>query len=130
MTTVVDRHTDLGDIRALVDAYAIAMDRHDVDAFPRLFVPDGALVVKVHGREKPLTIFQGPERDGIGRIARLLGELYDATLHNITTHAAEVDGDHATGATYCLAYHVVTCEGVRTLETLGVRYEDEFVRAP
>ena len=130
MATAVDHHTDLADIRALVDAYAIAMDRCDLEAFPRLFVPDGALVVKAPGREKPLGIFQGPDPDGIGLIARLLGELYDATLHNITTQAAEVEGDHATGTTYCLAYHVVAGEGPRTLETLGVRYEDEFVRTP
>jgi ketosteroid isomerase-like protein len=128
MTTIAGTSMELAEIRRLVDAYALAMDRRDLEAFPRLFVPDGALVVRAPGREKPLGIFQGPGPDGVGLIARLLGDLYRATLHHITTHEATIDGDRATGTTYCLAYHVVDGADGGALETLGVRYEEEFVR--
>ncbi len=128
MTTIAGTSMELAEIRRLVDAYALAMDRQDLEAFPRLFVPDGALVVRAPGREKPLGIFQGPGPDGVGLIARLLGDLYRATLHHITTHEATIDGDRATGTTYCLAYHVVDGADGGALETLGVRYEEEFVR--
>ena len=130
MTTIDGTSMELAEIRRLVDAYALAMDRRDLEAFPRLFVPDGALVVRAPGREKPLGIFQGPGPDGVGLIARLLGDLYRATLHHITTHEATIDGDRATGTTYCLAYHVVDGADGGALETLGVRYEEEFVRTP
>jgi hypothetical protein len=120
--------TELAEIRRLVDAYALAMDQADVAAFARLFVPDGALVVRSLGRERPLGVFSGPGPDGVGMIARLLGELYRATLHHITTHEATIDGDRATGTTYCLAYHIVDDDDGRQLETLGVRYDEEFVR--
>ena len=117
------------EIRDLVMAYATAMDTVDLDSFARIFVPDGALVVKAPGREKPMGVFRGPGAEsGVALIAALMDELYDATLHHITTHTATVSGDRATGTTYCLAYHVVDdTEGAR-LETIGVRYDEEFIR--
>jgi SnoaL-like domain len=119
---------ELAEIRGLAEAYAIAMDTNDLEAFPRLFVPDGALVVRAPGRDKPLGTFRGPGPDGVGLIARLLADLYEATLHHITTHHASLDGDRATGTTYCLAYHVVAGDAGGALETLGVKYEEQLVR--
>jgi ketosteroid isomerase-like protein len=129
VSEIVEETSELAEIRRLVDAYALAMDRCDLDAFPRLFVPDGALVVRAPGREKPMGVFRGPGPDGVGLIARLLGELYRATLHHITTHEATIDGDNASGTTYCLAYHMPKDDGDGgSLETLGVRYQEQFVR--
>jgi hypothetical protein len=121
---------DVAELRGLVDAYALAMDENDTDAFHRLFTPDGSLVVLAPGRSKPLGTFAGPGTDGVGVIAVLMAEIYQSTLHNITTFAAEVDGDTATGTTYCLAYHVVAGDDGGAVETLGVRYEETFVRTP
>lgn len=117
---------DLVEIRKLVDAYAAAMDDSDLDAFPRLFVPDGALVVRVLGRDDPVATFTGPGPDGIGLIARMMRDLYAATTHHVTTHDASIDGERATGTTYCLAHHL-TAEDNPSLETLCVRYVEEFV---
>jgi hypothetical protein len=116
------------ELRSLVDAYAAAMDESDTEAFIRLFVPDGALVVRAPDREKPLGIFRGPGPDGVGLIMRLLRDNYQSTLHNVTTHRATIDGDEATGTTYCLAYHIVAGDDGGALETLGVRYDERFVR--
>jgi uncharacterized protein (TIGR02246 family) len=122
---------DLTEIRALVDAYAAGMDKDDFDVFARLFVPDGALVVRAPGREKPLGVFHGPGTDGgVALIAKLLREHYESTLHNITTHRVAIHGDDARGETYCLAYHIVGGADGGALETLGVRYEEHFVRTP
>jgi hypothetical protein len=118
---------DLAELRSLTEAYALAMDRVDLEAFPRLFVPDGSLLVRQGGRTEPLGEFRGPGPHGIGLIARLLGDLYESTLHHVTTHEAVVEGDRAAGTTYCLAYHIANGGG-RVLETLGVRYEERFVR--
>jgi SnoaL-like domain len=123
-------NADLAEIRALVDRYAIAMDQVDLDAFPQLFVSDGALVVLAPGREKPMGTFTGPGADGVGMIAVLMSELYRDTLHHITTHHVTVDGDEAHGWTYTLAYHVVAGEDGGVLETLGVKYEEHCVRTP
>jgi hypothetical protein len=131
MPSAADESAQLAEIRRLTDLYAVGMDTGALDVFPRLFVPDGALIVRAPGREKPLGTFQGPGPDGIGLIAKLLRELYRATLHNITTHVASIDGDRATGTTYCLAYHMADGDGDGdggTLETLGVRYEEQLIR--
>jgi hypothetical protein len=128
MTDRAEISAQLAELRRLAERYAVAMDTQDLDVFPRLFVPDGALVVRAPGREQPLGVFTGPGPDGIGLIARLLGEIYRATLHHITTHVATIKGDRATGTTYCLAYHMTgDGGGGGTLETLGVRYEEQFV---
>jgi len=131
MSTVPSSADDLIAIRDLVSAYAIAMDEADVEAFSRIFVADGALVVKDPGRERPAGVFRGPGADtGVALIAVLMNDLYRATLHHITTHTATVDGDRATGVTYCLAYHMCDDEQGERLETIGVRYDEEFVRTP
>lgn len=119
---------ELAQLRQLTEDYALAMDRTDLDAFPRLFVPDGSLLVRQGGRPEPLGEFRGPGPDGVGLIARLLHELYESTLHHITTHQATIAEARATGTTYCLAYHVSRGPTGATLETLGVRYEEQFVR--
>jgi hypothetical protein len=122
--------SDLVSLRRLVDRYAVAMDTADPDVLPELFVPDGSLVVLALGREKPLATFTGTGPDGIGMIAILMKDVYQSTMHSVTTHEATVTGDTATGATYCVAYHVAAGDDGNVLETLGVRYYEQFVRTP
>jgi hypothetical protein len=103
------------------------MDANDLSVFPRLFTPDGTLVVKAPGRDKPMGVFEGPSADGIGLIAQLMKTLYRNTMHHITSHEAHVDGDEVRGTTYCLAYHMVAGDDGGDLETLGVEYIETFV---
>ncbi|HEY4279605.1 MAG TPA: nuclear transport factor 2 family protein [Conexibacter sp.] len=121
---------DRAALRRLVDEYALAMDNADLEAFHKLFVPDGALIVRRQGRKEPMGTFTGPGTDGVALIALLMNEHYWATMHNVTTHVSKVDGDSATGTTLCLAYHVIERDdnGTPALETLAVRYEESFVR--
>lgn len=126
MTSALSEEDRL-EILGLVTGYALAMDRNDLEAFGRLFTPDGALVVRTPGRERPMGVFSGPGRDGIGLIAQLMSELYRATMHHITSHEAHVEGDTVRGTTYCLAYHLVAGDDGGTLETLGVEYLETFV---
>jgi hypothetical protein len=115
------------ELRRLAERYAVAMDTRDSDELRRLFVPDGALVVRAPGKAEPLGVFRGAGSDGIGLIADLLDRLYDSTMHHVTGQLVEIDGDEATGRTYCLAYHICNDEQGRRLETLGVAYDDRFV---
>jgi hypothetical protein len=131
VTTASDpSHEDASQLLGLVTAYAIAMDRNDLASLADIFVPEGTLRVRSPGRPEPLGVFRGPGADGIGMIAQLMADLYRATLHHVTTHESTVDGDHATGTTYCLAYHMVAGDDGGALETLGVCYVEDFVRTP
>jgi hypothetical protein len=40
-----------------------------------------------------------------------------------------LDGDHATGESYCIAHHLFTEDGERKLMVAWLRYVDTFVRA-
>lgn len=117
----------LAELRALVDQYALAMDGPAIDVLERLFVPDGTLVVKDLGRERPAAVFEGPGPTGIGLLVLLMRRHYRATMHHITTHHAAIDGQRASGRTYCIANHMLEDEQ-GTVETLAVRYQEDFVR--
>jgi SnoaL-like domain len=53
---------------------------------------------------------------------------YEATTHFNGQHTVTLDGDRATGETYCLAYHLWTSDEQRTLMIMSIRYLDAFVR--
>lgn len=118
--------SDLVALRGLVDAYAVAMDDCDLEALASQFDSDGQLVVVAAGREKPLAVLTGPGPEGIGAIALAMRDCYEHTLHNVTTHVAALDGDSATGTTYCVAHHVPPDGG--EVEFLAVRYAESFRR--
>jgi hypothetical protein len=128
MTVGSDVLADAAELRCLVEVYAQAMDAGDPEGFHEIFVPEGALIVLAPGSERQLGAFEGPGGDGVGLIAGLLDELYRDTMHHITNHTVEVDGDSATGTTYCLAYHLCDDAAGQRIETLGVTYADSYVR--
>jgi len=39
-----------------------------------------------------------------------------------------LDGDHATGESYCLAHHIWVEDGQRVLMIMAIRYHDTFIR--
>jgi hypothetical protein len=54
---------------------------------------------------------------------------YVATMHFNGQCTVSLDGDRATGESYCLAHHLSVAEdGQRTLMVASIRYLDEFVK--
>ena len=53
---------------------------------------------------------------------------YEATTHFMGQSTVTVDGDRATGETYCIAHHVSASEGRRTLFIASLRYYDTFTK--
>ena len=53
---------------------------------------------------------------------------YDATTHFNGQSTITLDGNRATGETYCLAHHLRVENGQRTLLVIAIRYLDTFVR--
>ena len=116
------------EVRRLAERYAVAVDTADPAALADLFTADGALIIRAMGRREPLSEFRGSGTEGVGLMARLLGEVYESTLHHVTTHLADVRGDEATAITYCVAQHVASGDDGRIMESVGVRYDDTCVR--
>jgi hypothetical protein len=53
---------------------------------------------------------------------------YDATTHFNGQSTVLLEGNRATGETYCLAHHVSVAEGKRRLMVASLRYIDVFAK--
>jgi ketosteroid isomerase-like protein len=113
-------------IRELIDAYAHCADRRDAEGQRSLFTEDSHFVVymegegtdptqELHGREALTPVF-----DDLNR--------YEATTHFNGQSTIELDGDRATGESYCLAHHLFTEDGKRRLMVAWLRYQDTFLK--
>ena len=105
-------------LRELVDRYACIADDRDYALVDQVFSEDGVLV--------------GPGFELAGRDAIRAGmqgiEQYEATLHCVHNQLVEIDGDDATGETWCVASHLFSAEGQRQKLDWGIRYRDAYRR--
>lgn len=111
----------------LVKAYAHHVDRREPEAVAALFCDDGVLA-----------IYEGdpdvvpPERVRTGReeIATALAGMtkYEVTTHFLGQQMVDVDGDTATGETYCMAHHIADVDGTRRDKVMSIRYLDRYRR--
>jgi ketosteroid isomerase-like protein len=114
-------------IRELIDAYAHCADRRDAKGQMALFTGDTRFLVfmdataaeptqELHGRESLASVF-----DDLNQ--------YVATMHFNGQSTILLDGDRATGESYCLAHHLkVGQDGQRTMMIASIRYLDELVK--
>jgi hypothetical protein len=66
-------------------------------------------------------------RDDLAPVFNELNK-YEATTHFMGQSTVVLDGDRATGETYCIAHHVSTSEGKKTLFIASIRYYDVFAK--
>ena len=113
-------------IRELIDAYAHCADRRDADGQKALFTTDTHFVVymagegtdptdDLHGRESLTPVFENLNT-------------YEATTHFNGQSTIVLDGDRATGESYCLAHHIYSADRGRKLMIASLRYRDTFIK--
>jgi hypothetical protein len=113
-------------IRELIDAYAYCADTRDADGQKALFTTDTHFVVymegegydatdDLHGRESLTPVFENLNT-------------YEKTMHFNGQSTVTIDGDSATGYTYCIAHHVYSEDGARKLMVAHLRYRDAIVK--
>jgi SnoaL-like protein len=113
-------------IRELVDAYGFCADTRDADGQKALFTDDTRFVVYMAGEgSDPTDELRG--RESLTPVFENL-KSYDATMHFNGQSTVALDRDRATGETYCLAHHVSSGDGGRTLMIAAIRYQDAFVK--
>jgi SnoaL-like domain len=114
-------------IRELLDAYAHCADRRDAVGQKSLFTEDTHFVVYMEGEGSKPT----QELDGREALTPVFEDLnrYEATTHFNGQSTTKLDGDRATGESYCLAHHLFTEDGERTLFIAALRYLDTFVKS-
>lgn len=113
-------------IRSLVDAYAHCADRRDAHGQKSLFTEDTHFVVYMDGDGTEPT----QELDGREALTPVFNDLnkYEATTHFNGQSTIALDGNRATGESYCLAHHLFTDGGKRKLMVASLRYHDTFVK--
>ena len=113
-------------IRELVDAYAYCADRRDATGQMGLFTDDADFLVYMDSRN-PVPTRQLRGRDALAPVFDELN-VYEATMHFNGQSTTVLEGDHASGVTYCLAHHVRVDGAARTLMIAAIRYVDTFVK--
>src|ERR1700745_3060663 len=113
-------------IRELVDAYAHCADRRDAEGQKSLFSDDTHFVVYMNGQgSEPTQVLDG--REALTPVFDDLNR-YEATQHFNGQSTISLDGDRATGESYCIAHHLFTEGGERKLILAHLRYGDTFVK--
>ena len=108
-------------IRELVDAYAFCADRRDAEGQKALFTDDTHFVVYMAGEgTEPTDDLHG--RESLTPVFDNLNT-YEVTMHFNGQSTVVLDGDRATGETYCLAHHVYSDDGERKLMIAALRYQ-------
>jgi hypothetical protein len=92
-----------------------------------LFTEDTHFVVYMDARNpEPTQELRG--RDTLAPVFDALNA-YAATMHFNGQSTVELDGDRATGVSYCLAHHLTEApDGTRTLMVASIVYLDTFVK--
>jgi hypothetical protein len=113
-------------IRALIDAYAHCADRRHANGQMALFTEDTAFHVFMDGASpEPTYVLHG--RDALAPVFANLNQ-YRATTHFNGQSTVDLDGDRATGESYCIAHHLTVTGEKRTLMLASIRYLDQFVK--
>ena len=113
-------------IRELVDAYAHCADRRDAEGQKALFTDDTQFVVYMDGQgSEPTQVLDG--REALTPVFDDLNR-YQATVHFNGQSTVTLDGERATGESYCVAHHLFTDGGERQLMVAWLRYGDTFVK--
>ena len=114
-------------IRELVDAYAFCADTRDAEGQKALFTDDTHFVVYMAGEGSDAT----DDLHGRESLTPVFDKLntYEVTMHFNGQSTVTLDGDRATGETYCLAHHVYSEDGERKMMIAALRYQDAFVKA-
>lgn len=105
-------------IQRLMYRYARCADRKDYAGFAEVFCEDAVFD------------FSGRVVSSLAAIQDMMHALdkYTATLHQVHNTLYEVEGDIATGQTYCLASHLKQVEGETCKIDMAIIYQDRLRR--
>lgn len=125
-TTKQDEATDRIALRELVDAYAHCADRRQAEGQMALFTEDTNFEVFMDS-SKPEPTYALHGRAALAPIFEALRQ-YQATTHFNGQSTLRINGDRATGESYCIAHHLTVDGDQRTLMVASIRYLDQFVK--
>ena len=113
-------------IRELIDAYAHCADRRNAEGQKALFTEGTHFVVYMDGQGSEPT----QALDGREALTPVFDDLnrYQATMHFNGQSTIALEGDRASGESYCIAHHLSAAGDERTLMVAYLRYHDTFAK--
>ncbi len=115
----VDRLLDERSLRRCAELYAQGADRRDKDVWGSIVTEDCVI-------EAPGIRLEG--RANITAALDVMARLYKATQHRVHNQVVTIEGDSAHGETYSTADHLSTADGVTTVLSWAIRYQDRWRR--
>jgi ketosteroid isomerase-like protein len=111
-------------LKELVDTISILGDKKDFNAQVQLFSEDA--VSETFAAGKPILKLTGRSEmaEAFGNFLRDFETVYHFNGQQVVT----LDGDCATGTVYCLVTLIGDEKGTKMTSTIGVIYEDQYVR--
>jgi len=116
--------TDIVQIKQLGYRYAYAVDACDIERFLSAFTPDARIHIYHPDAEEPFANFAGS--DELSVIPGRMKDMFAQTMHVMTNHLVEVDGDNAKGTVLCTSRHL-TKDRENSMNVM-IRYIDRYVR--
>jgi SnoaL-like domain len=114
-------------IRELIEAYAYCADRRNAKGQMALFTTDTRFVVYMNAKD-PKPSQELHSREALAPVFADLNQ-YAATMHFVGQSTIfSLNGDRATGETYCIAHHLAVDDEKRRVMVAYLRYLDTFVK--
>ena len=107
--------TDEALLRRCSELYAQGADRRDPALWASVMTED--MVLEGPG-------FRHEGRDAVLSLLDVLGQMFTVTQHRVFQVVATLDGDRASGETYCSAEHVLKDQDL--LLVWAIRYQDQW----
>ncbi|SHN09765.1 nuclear transport factor 2 family protein [Chitinophaga sp. CF418] len=115
---------DRASLKDLVDAVSILADKKDVHSQVQLFSENaisetfagGVSVLKLKGRKEMEEAFGNFLKD------------FETVYHLNGQQTVTINGDNATGTSYCLVTLIGIENGKKMKTTIGATYQDDFIR--
>lgn len=115
---------DIAELNQLAYRYAAAVDACDMTRFRSVFTPDARLRAYNPGVAEPFNDIRG--HDEMVKVNEIMATMFDQTMHVMTNHLVEIDGDKASGEVLCTARHIP--KGENHVLSIQIRYEDDYER--
>lgn len=111
-------------LKELVDVFSNLADVKDTNTQAQLFTED-AVLTSYNGDQ----VFEQRGRNAIEEACANFLELFDTVYHINGQQVVDIQGDKATGVSYCQVVLIGPNEkGERVQNMQGVRYEDEYLK--
>jgi SnoaL-like domain len=113
-------------IRELIDQYTFTADTRDAEGQMAIFTENTNFEVYMDEKiPTPTQVIKG--RKNLRLVFDDLNQ-YLSTMHFNGQSTVTLDGNKATGITYCRAYHLKVLEGVQKMMIAGIRYYDTMIK--